>query len=194
MKEYLHNLLRRGLARCPARPPRATRLELETLDKRDVPAVMNLTGYTFALPGATLLVTNENVLTGQFAGTFTDAASGIAISIPMGNGHLQPIGPNLDALVFQGVGMQGLETEKVAFHGDLHEATYPLMIGQLTESYSLPVAQWTVSRIVEGYGVPPPHPFPWGASEAASIDAAFAGSSWNPVAVNPQPLPPFGIL
>jgi hypothetical protein len=156
MKKYLRNLLRqihvRGMAGRPTKLSRTTRLNVEVLEQRDVPALMNLTGYTFTLPGAMLRVTNENVITGQFAGIFTDTTSGINVPIPMGSGDLQPIGPNLAAMVFAGVGVKGLETEKVSFHGDLVESTNPLIIGQLTENYSLPIAQWTVTRIVEGHG------------------------------------------
>jgi hypothetical protein len=83
-------------------------LQVEALEGRDVPAVMNLTGYTFALPGATLHVTGENVSTGAFVGTFADAGSGINVAV---NGLLQNIGPNLDKMAFQGVGTKGVETE-----------------------------------------------------------------------------------
>jgi hypothetical protein len=114
---------------------------------------MNLTGYTFALPGATLHVAIEKPLNANisvFLGTFHDAASGIDITNV--TGQLQHIGPNLDKMVFQGSGAKGAETEKVAFNGDLHESTVPVMFGQLTENYSLPVALWTVTRMVEGAG------------------------------------------
>jgi hypothetical protein len=133
---------------------------------------MNLTGYTFALPGATLHVTAENVTTGVFAGTFADAASGITVAF--NNGHLQPIGPKLDTMAFQGIGTKGLETEKVVFNGDLHESATPLMFGQLTETYSLPVAQWTVSRFVESYGRLALPPLPFAGSREALIDGVFA--------------------
>jgi hypothetical protein len=172
--------------RSSARSDNTTRLHVEALEARDVPAVMNLTGYTFGLPGATLKVTGENVTTGVFAGTFTDATSGITISV---NGHLQPFGLNLDTMDFQGVGTKGLETEQVVFKGDLHESLFPLMFGQLTETYSLPVARWTVSRPVETYGRPPIPPFPFAASQSAPIDAVFTDGTSDGVFVNPQPLP-----
>jgi hypothetical protein len=38
----LPHLLGRGPARRPARPPRTTRLQVEALEGRDVPTVMNL--------------------------------------------------------------------------------------------------------------------------------------------------------
>jgi hypothetical protein len=73
----LRNLFggRRGgrAPRTRARPPGTTRLNVEALEERAVPAVMNLKGYTFFLPGATLHVTSENVANGVFAGTFFDA-------------------------------------------------------------------------------------------------------------------------
>jgi hypothetical protein len=139
------------------------------LEERDVPAVMNLTCYTFALPGATLHVTNENVLSGDFWGTFTDATSGISMKV---SGHLKPIGVNLDKMDFQGNGTKGPETEQVVFNGDLHESLFPLMFGNLTESYSLPIARWTVSRQVESYGRPCFLPFPF---EGTSHGMCFGG-------------------
>jgi hypothetical protein len=150
---------------------------------------MNLTGYTFALPGATLHVTNENVITGVFHATFDDAHSSIDVGV---TGKLTPLGSHWDTMIFQGIGTKGLATEKVAFNGDLHEAVFPFMIGKLTESYSLPIAQWTVTKPVEGYGRPPIPPFPFVASHAALNDTLIVDTALHPVSVNPQPLPPSG--
>src|SRR5262249_15568424 len=126
----LRNLFRgRRATRGSARSGNAARLQVEALEGRDVPAVMNLTCYTFALPGATLHVTNENVLSGDFWGTFTDATSGITMKV---SGHLKPIGLKLDAMDFHGAGIKGPETEQVVFNGDLHESLFPLMFGTLT--------------------------------------------------------------
>jgi hypothetical protein len=104
MKRHLRNLFRRlrgrSLARCSARPSATTRLHVEALEGRDVPAplFMDLRPYIFALPGATFHVTVENRLTGVFAGTFNDLSSGISIPVVYGNGHLTHIGPNLDKM------------------------------------------------------------------------------------------------
>jgi len=188
MQLSLRNLFRSGrrrVTRGSARSGNATRLHVEALEGRDVPAVMNLTCYTFALPGATLHVTAENVTTGVFVGTFSDATSGISMNVI---GHLKPIGPNLDKMDFQGAGSKGPETEQVVFNGDLHESLFPLMFGNLTESYSLPIARWTVSRQVETYGRPCFLPF--AASPSALTDALFAGGTSQGVSINPQPLPP----
>jgi hypothetical protein len=189
MRLSLRNLFRgRRATRGSARSGNATRLHLETLEGRDVPAVMNLMCYTFYLPSAKLTVSNENVVTGDFWGTFTDASSNITMNV---SGHLQPIGPNLDKMDFHGVGVKGPETEQVVFNGDLHESLFPLMFGTLTESYSLPIARWTVSRQVETYGRP--CYLPLVASQSVLTDALFAGASSQGVSVNPQPLPPHNL-
>jgi hypothetical protein len=97
MKTYLRNLLRRlpgrSRARGSARPSATSRLHVESLEERAVPAVMNLTGYTFALPGGTLHVTTENVITGVFHATFDDASSGIDVCV---TGKLTPVGSHWD--------------------------------------------------------------------------------------------------
>jgi hypothetical protein len=152
---------------------------------------MNLTGYIFTLPGATLTVTNENVITGVFHANFDDASSGIDVGV---TGKLTPLGSHWDTMMFQGIGTMGLATEKVAFNGNLHEAVFPFMFGKLTASYSLPIAQWTVTKPAESHGRPPLPPFPFLASQAALNDALLVDSVSHPVSVNPQPLPPHGVL
>jgi hypothetical protein len=148
---------------------------------------MNLTGYTFTLPGATLQVTGENVITGNFAAVFHDASSGIDVPINFLSGRLQHIGPSLDKMVFHGTGTKGPETEQVLFNGDLHEALFPLMFGRLTEVYRFPAGRRTVSRIVEGRGHPPgTHP-PLAPNAGTPAGAGLPG---GPVSLNPKPLPP----
>jgi hypothetical protein len=171
----------RRATRTRVRPSGTTRPHVEALEKRDVPAVMNLTDYVFALPGARLYITHEVVSTGVFDGAFVDLSSGI--TIPILNGHLQPIGLKLDQMTFQGTGTQGLKAEHVAFQGSLHEAVFPLMSGKLTENYSLPIGRWTVTRQVETYGRPL-RIFPLATGPAAPADlplpGARPGAEFNP--------------
>jgi hypothetical protein len=206
MNLSLRNLFRTRSGRAPARTSprsaRTTRLEVEALEERAVPT-MNLKGYVFPMPGATLSVSNE--IGNTFWGTFADATSGINVPV---TGQLAPLGPpQLDAMHFGGMAQKGLETEQVVFNGQLHEGPSPLMMGQLTEHYALPIAMWTTTRFVESYGRWI-GPFPFaalpGTSYGLSPDAGAAAmpvsspdaipvaSSFplDPVAVNPQPLPP----
>jgi hypothetical protein len=126
-------------------------LQVETLEERAVPAVMNLTGYNFALPGATLHITSENVATGTFHGVLLDFNS--AINVPV-NGNLAPLANHWDTMDFHGFGVKGFEMETIQFNGDLHEAVFPLMMGVLTEKYHAGLLQLTRMERVESYGHP----------------------------------------
>jgi hypothetical protein len=150
MKWSLCNLFRNSTSRAAAPiagcSARTTRLEVESLEDRAVPT-MNLTGYSFSMPAASLYVSQE--IGTQFWGSFFDAKSGIAIPV---TGQLNPIGNQLDAMSFHGSGMKGLESEQVVFNGKLHEGPAPLMFGQVTERYQMPVAIWMHSEFIESVG------------------------------------------
>src|SRR5262249_32837792 len=115
--------------------------------------------------GATLYVSNQ--IGGIIGGKFHDMTT--AMDIPV-KGQLSPLGPpKLDAMSFHGSATMGALTEQVVFNGEFFEGPPPLMVGQLTEHYALPIAMWTTNRVVESYGRPLA-----GVPGAAPLDPALA--------------------
>jgi hypothetical protein len=211
MNLSLRNLFRTRTGRAAAppsrRPDQTTRLEVEALEERAVPTI-SLKGYLFPMPNATLTVSNQ--IGSTFWGTFHDATSGFNVPV---SGQLAPLGPpKLDAIHFGGAVSVGFEAEQVVFNGELYEGPPPLMMGQLAEHYTvtlpfLPPLSWTTFERVETYGrwigTFPLDPIPGAgyastpqpggmAMSQAPLDALFSAghAPLDPVAVNPQPLPP----
>jgi hypothetical protein len=170
MKLSLRNLLGRctgrSAARNTARQAEMTRLKVERLEERAVPAV-NLLGYYFALPNAgTLHITSQHIqnnLTETFKGTFTDSHSGIVCQVSGQCNHVPS--SSLDQFSFHGSGGAWLEGETVQFSGWLFEvqiphATIPGWIeGRLTENYVLFISpypgndpHWSTTSFGMAYG------------------------------------------
>jgi hypothetical protein len=159
MKGYLRNLVRRlcGPAGGSARPAKTTRLEVEQLQDRVVPSIINL-APNFNMPGAgTLHVTGE-LPSGAFWGTFHDASSNINVPV---SGQLTSIAPNADKIVFSGAAANPFERETVSFVGevvDYRPIAPELMSGMLTENYwinlpGLPPLHWTHTSPERAFGM-----------------------------------------
>jgi hypothetical protein len=164
MTGYLRNLLRRlrgrSLARGSAHPAKTTRLEVERLQDRIVPTIINLVPLNFTMPGAGTLHVSTELPTGAFWGTFHDVNSNWDIPVV---GQLTSLGPRTDNIVFHGAAAKPQlgERETVSFVGevvDYRPAAPELMTGTLTENYwldlpGIPPLHWAVTRPEEAFGL-----------------------------------------
>src|SRR5262249_44604725 len=134
------------------RPAYTTQLRVEELEERAVPTV-NLLPYKFVMPGTgTFHATSENFATGAFQGTFTDAKTGIKVTV---SGKLTHLWGSFDKMDFDGKGSAWFEGEHVHFNGFLNEgqpnSVPPTMEGTLTETvtfFILPPHSSTTSQWV----------------------------------------------
>jgi hypothetical protein len=159
MKRYLRDLVRRlcGPGGGSARPARTTRLEVEQLQDRVVPAIINLSA-NFNLPGAGTLHVTTELASGQFWGIFHDASSNINVPV---SGQLTSLTPNTDKIVFGGFGANAFERETVSFVGevtDYRPIAPELMTGMLTENYwinlpGLPPLHWAHTSPERAFGM-----------------------------------------
>jgi hypothetical protein len=114
----------------PANPSQSrTRPELEALEDRFVPAVINLQGHTFQWGEATASLTILSEKTnGAFIGYFQDFATGLSVyvqgALSNSGKHspgvgLVPAGAPIDNIWFTGLGKTPLGLEQVQFKGQV---------------------------------------------------------------------------
>jgi hypothetical protein len=113
-------------ARTPSPSEKRTRLDLEALEDRFVPAVVNLTGHTIDFAGgqAQLRIQQENP-NGAFVGVFQDFKTGLTAVVQgaisdsgkTDTGKLMPNGTPIDNIWFMGVGASSHGVMDVQFNG-----------------------------------------------------------------------------
>jgi hypothetical protein len=166
MKLFSRNLFKgangRAAARTSPRPSLKTRLQVERLEGREVPTA-NIAFYNFPIYNAAhvktgdLYVSNENLSTGQFSGTFEDFSRGLNIAV---TGQLKYVGSGWDTMTFQGSGGTFFNHESVNFNGWVTENSLHWMEGTLSQTYQVWVwpygyRTWSTATYEVSLGSPP---------------------------------------